>query len=320
MPRDPGDPDPSATATISTASRGLNGQRASDVFHRSKARHLFLSFAVSIPVFAAGIVPSAAQLTLPGAVAPSSAGSVEQPAAPRPKRRPSADLTTASRRVVSPAVLAGKTFFLNAGKSQVTFEPLADRVDVAHLTLAGESISNGLDTCEIDAPGTPIAVRDAGRPDGVTRVQIAFEACPVAFDVLDGAVLVDRTQGTCEFKEKNCRVNPSGLWGPLSGDLGPDKAKTIEHARTQAELAVRKTYQALAASTKDRAVIAGFARDQAQFSSTRTEICRDYVGEGRHGFCAAKLTEARADFLRAKLDESLAAKAERKRGRKGAKP
>ena len=289
-------------------------------FLRNAVRPPFPHLAALILVLAGSNLPAMAQLALPGAVEPSPAGSVGTPPAPRPKRPVPADAVPAPVHVLSPAVLAGKTFFLNAGYSQVTFEPHADSVEVARMTLKGESTGNSLETCEIDVPGTPVAVRDAGRPDGVTRVQLVLDACPVAFDVLDGAVLVDRTQGTCEFKEKHCRVDPSGLWGPLSGDLGPDKAKGIERARAQAEVAVRKTYKALAASTKDRVAIAGFARDQAQFSSTRTEICRDYVGEGRHGFCAAKLTEARADFLRAKLDESLAAKAERKRGRKAAKP
>jgi hypothetical protein len=43
------------------------------------------------------------------------------------------------------------------------------------------------------------------------------------------------------------------------------------------------------------------AAAQAGFSSLREETCRDYAREDQHGFCAARLTEAHALALRAKL-------------------
>ena len=253
-----------------------------------------------------------AQMALPGAVAPAPEGTVQtpQPARPRPK---SVSPLLAPAQVPPIDGLAGKTLSLNGGTSQVTFTPHDKDVDVSRLTLTGALISNARALCQIEGPKTPIAVKPMGRPNGVDRVELDFPACPIAFDVLDGAVLVDRTQATCEFKQADCHIDIVGLWGPQSGDLGPDKAKGIEHARAQAETSVRTSYKALVASTKDRVAIAGYARDQAQFSSTREEICRDYVGEGRHGFCATKLTEARAAFLRAKLGDALEAKSERKK-------
>jgi hypothetical protein len=220
------------------------------------------------------------------------------------------------------SVLAGKTLSLNGGKSQITFEAQdkdkdkTKDVEVTHLALTGELISNPFNTCQVETPATPMAVSSVGRQDGIERVQVNFPACPITFEVLDGAVLADKAQAVCEFKQADCRVNPAGLWGPQPGDLGPEKVKELEHVRAVGEATVPANFKALVASTKDKVAIMGYAREQAQFSSTREEICRDYADEGRHGFCAARLTEARAVTLRSKLADSLEAKAERKAKRR----
>lgn len=258
-----------------------------------------------------------AQIALPGAVAPTPEGAIVSPVAPAPRKprseAPKARVTPVA--VVPPSALAGKALALDGARSQVTFEARDKSVAVTRLTFVGETIGDTRQGCRIEVPAVPLAVAAAGRPDGVERLRVEYPACPVQFDVLDGAVLVDRTQGTCEFREVACRVNPVGLWGPQAADLGADRVKGIERARAQAEAAIRANYKGLVASTKDKVAIAGYARDQAQFSSTREELCRDYVGEGRHGFCAAKLAEARAAFLGAALAVALEAKAERKKER-----
>ena len=76
---------------------------------------------------------------------------------------------------------------------------------------------------------------------------------------------------------------------------------------------MRANFKRLLTTTKDRPTIMGYARDQAQFSSTREEVCRAYAGETRHGFCATRLTEARAATLRAKADIGQIEKDKRKR-------
>ena len=43
------------------------------------------------------------------------------------------------------------------------------------------------------------------------------------------------------------------------------------------------------------------AREQAGFSAEREMTCRDFQREGQMGFCAARITEARAASLRARL-------------------
>jgi hypothetical protein len=267
-------------------------------------------------VFAAVLSgPAFAQLVLPGAVVPSPEGTVHKPQPVHPRPRPSAETENyrpVPMQTLSASSLAAKTLSLNGGKSQIMFEARDKGVEVTHLSLAGELISNPLEACQIETPNMPLAVSPVARQDGIERIQINFPACPITFDVLNGGALVEKSQAVCEFQQANCRVNPAGLWGPQSGDLGPDKVKELEHVRAVAEATVRTTFKALVASTKDKLAIMGYAREQAQFSSTREETCRDYAGEGRHGFCAARVTEARAVTLRSKLADSLEAKAERK--------
>jgi uncharacterized protein YecT (DUF1311 family) len=43
--------------------------------------------------------------------------------------------------------------------------------------------------------------------------------------------------------------------------------------------------------------------EQSRFLSDRDETCRAYSHEDEHGFCAVRLTEARAILLKARLDE-----------------
>ena len=190
---------------------------------------------------------------------------------------------------------------------------------MARLTLAGEKISNAVEACRLEATPAPFPVTSLGRPAGLDRLRVEFAACPVTFDVLDGAILVARPETTCDFVQADCRVRTAGLWGPAPAEIAPERVKGLERARGAAEAAVRSNYKALVASTKDRPTIMGFARDQAQFSSSRAETCRDYADEGRHGYCATKLTEARAALLYDRLGTALAEKAARKAKRRAGK-
>lgn len=262
-----------------------------------------------------------AQMVLPGAVAPTPEGTTVSPSVDgtgRAKARghASGGLPAAPTAARTPglAALAGQTLFLNGGKSQLTFQARDKSVAVAHLLLAGTRPSDSRADCQVEVPGVPIATTDLGKPNGLTRIQLDLPVCPIAFDILEGAALAVGDPATCAFKEQNCQVSPGGLWGPQPGALGPDKVKAIDHDRALAEAAVRSDFKLLLSTTKDRSTIMGYAREQAGFSSSREEICRDYAGEGRHGFCAARVTEARAAALRAKYDVEAAHKPPRKKG------
>ena len=270
-------------------------------------------------------VPAAAQMDLPGAVAPTPEGTAVTPSAtprPKPKLRPAGDAPVPAVAAKAPPIasLAGQTLFLNGRKSRIGFEGKDKSLSVSRLTLVGQKLSDPRQDCEVTPPtGGAVAVTDLGRPNGLVRFKLDLPACPITFDVLDGAVLGIGDPPVCEFREADCKVPADGLWGPQPATLGPAQVKTTERARAQAESAVRNDYKLLVSLTKDRPTIMGYARDQAGFTSAREEICRDYSGEGRHNFCSARLTEARVAALKAKIDVE-AGRRQLRKAAKGAKP
>ena len=88
-------------------------------------------------------------------------------------------------------------------------------------------------------------------------------------------------------------------WGPDARTVA-GQAKEIEKARGSAERAVREGYRTLSAKS-DAVEQRVVAREQAGFSAEREMICRDFQREGQFGFCGARITEARAASLRARL-------------------
>lgn len=247
-------------------------------------------------IFAAS--PAAAQLALPGAVAPSPARTVEK--VPGPSKTPKAAPTYAPP---SAASVIGRALLLNGATGLLQFSGRAGALRIDRFTMLGEVISDPTQQCRIDVGGgATIEAKSLGRPDGLLRFEADIPACPFEFDVLDGAVLVPDQLRACIFKEADCQASPSGLWGPAGASL-PTDAKPIEHARARAEAAMVANYRALDARLNDRAKADDLAREQNRFLSDREEICRGYSRENAHNFCATRLTEARAAFLKARMDE-----------------
>jgi hypothetical protein len=270
--------------------------------------------------------PALAQLVLPGAVAPTPEGepgtapapSAAAPAKPKPRRQPAdaAALPAAApapARVLPAASLAGQTLYRNGNGSEITFAMRNKALVVSRLTLAGRGDDGS--ECRVDIADLPLPVRDEGQPDGMARIGIPVPACPVSFDVLDGAALETGDRTVCAVASAHCTVDPTGLWGPAPASLTPERDKAIERQRTLAEAAVRAGYKRLMATTKLRSALMSYAHEQAQFSSTREEMCRGYVAEVKHGFCATRVTEARAAALRVKADVGQAEKDARKKKR-----
>jgi hypothetical protein len=243
--------------------------------------------------------PAWAQLDLPGAVAPKSAGTVEKVSGPKKPPRPAAAYAPPGLET-----MVGRALLLNGADGLLQFSGSADSLQVDRLTLLGEVISDPTRQCRIDVGGgTAIAARSLGRPDGLLHFAVDIPACPFEFDVLDGAVLVPPQLRACIFKEADCQASPSGLWGPAGADLAA-QSKPIEQERARAQAALTANYRALAARLNDPAKADDLARDQSRFSSDREDVCRAYSREGAHGFCATRLTAARAAFLKARFDEA----------------
>lgn len=174
-------------------------------------------------------------------------------------------------------------------------------IEITKLSLAGEGTSYPAEPCLVDlVVEGPIQARFRGRPNGLSRYEIDIPACPFSFEALDGAVLVTRSPRTCEFTEAQCRVDPSGLWGPPGNSFGPDQARQFERERSHAESNMRTNFRALLTSAgKDKEAIKKIAGEQAGFSSVRETTCHSYLREDVHGYCALRLTQARALALQA---------------------
>ncbi len=265
--------------------------------------------AVGLVVVLASLPPASAQLMLPGAFhgprsdpaphAPGGAGESGSAAAAPGNAKP-ARLPPASE-----ATLVGRELSRDGSKGAMAFGTTAAKgLEISSLSLAGEEIARPGAPCRVDVvAGTPIEARFTGRPGGLSRYEVAIAACPFAFEVLDGAVLVARDPKSCAFAAAGCVVDPTGLWGPRGDPIDARQLEQWERARARAEASMRANFRALLASAgKDREAVKRIAGEQAGFSSERSVACATYAGEDVHGFCALRLTEARAIALQARRD------------------
>jgi hypothetical protein len=242
---------------------------------------------------------ASAQLALPGAMAPDQAGTAAK--VPKANKAPKA---AAAYAPPTAAAVIGRPLLLNGANGELQLSGRDDALRVDRLAMLGEVISNPTQQCRIDVGGGgPIEAKALGRPDGLLRYSVDLPACPFEFDVLDGAVLVPAQLRACVFKDADCQASPSGLWGPAGAALEKD-AKTIERAGARAQAALLGAFRALDARLNDPAKSDDLARDQSRFSSDRQDICRAYARESVHNFCATRLNEARAAFLKARIDEA----------------
>jgi hypothetical protein len=236
-------------------------------------------------------LPAAAQLVLPGAQQPTPAGTAQRrPAAPRP----------AAPKPPSEDAAVGKDFLLNGVAGSLRIEKTGKESFGVRLRLEGTMLSSPGDACAIElGRDEPVPLKSLGRPAGLQRFQLEAPICPLLVDVLDDALVAVGPGQACVFQEADCRVDARGVWGPDAVRLAP-QAKDIERARGRAETAVRDGVRQLLARVKGPET-GTIAAEQAAFSSERETSCRNYTGENALGFCATKITEARAAALRARL-------------------
>jgi len=240
---------------------------------------------------------SAQPLQLPGAQ-PFNAPGAQQAApsfgAPAQPRQPSMPAI----KVAGEEAIIGRVLRHNGGLGEAVFEKTATGFGLK-LTVDGFQADNLLEACAVSFGPAPVPVTSLGRPAGTPRYRVEAPICPIVFDVLDGAFLVVEPAQPCVVEAAACRIDPRGLWGPDARTLAP-LAKELERARGAAERAVREGYRTLTAKA-DAVAQRAIAREQAGFSAERELVCRDFQREGQFGFCAARLTEARAASIRARL-------------------
>jgi hypothetical protein len=254
---------------------------------------------------AACIAPAGAQLVLPGAVAPTPEGTVASPQAK--KRSVGGEMGAAAGPAIMPKApsedaIIGKILKLDGEASAIEFSRAGADLQVAKLTLVGDDLRRSGEACRVEVAGTPLKLSARDSDNGLRRYQIAFPACAFTFDVLDGAILVTNEGKACELKEAGCRADPEGLWGMSADEIDPKKGEEMLGARARVEKTVRSTFRALYDQNKKEKAIRSFlVKQQAGFSSWREEVCRSYAREPDFGYCALRLTEARAIALGAQL-------------------
>jgi hypothetical protein len=236
-------------------------------------------------------LPGAQPFNPAGAQQSAPPGAASGPATPRPPSMPAI-------RVAGEEAILGRPLRRNGGLGEAVFEKTASGHGL-RLNVQGFQSENLTEPCAVSFGDAPVPVTAQGRPAGVPRYRLEAAACPIVFDVLDGAFLVVEPAQPCQVEAAQCRIDPRGLWGPDARTL-PPRAKEIETARGAAERAVREGYRVLTAKA-DAVEQRSIAREQAGFSAERELICRDFQREGQIGFCGARITEARAASIRARL-------------------
>ncbi len=197
-----------------------------------------------------------AQLMLPGAAPAEPQGAKVAPARHKSSGSSVKEAGAGAKGVkagLEPGIasLAGRPLMLNgkSGLLQISGDDKTATID--KLELAGESVSEPSQRCVVDIVGEkPILATSAGRPDGLMRFEADVPACPIAFDVLDGAVLVPAQITACVFKAADCQTTPGGLWGPDGASLVGDAAKIVKE-RAAAEKAMAKIVRAIEDRAKE---------------------------------------------------------------------
>ncbi len=265
---------------------------------------------VALLVVLVSALPASAQLMLPGAVHTLPPEAASQGAGGSgDAARPEAGRGTAKPARIQPpseTTLFGRELAHDGAAGRVAFgSGAAKGLEISSLSLPGEEIGKPGTPCVVDVvAGTPIVASYAGRSaNGLSRYEVEIEACPFSFEVLEGAVLASRVPRSCTFAAAECRVDPTGLWGPRADAIAERQIELWENARAQAESRMRASFRALLASAgQDMEAVKRIVGEQAGFSSERSMACGTYAGEDRHGFCALRLTEARAVALQTRRE------------------
>ena len=256
---------------------------------------LFLASAAAGPAFGQLVLPGALPPSTPSSFGPASGGNgspAPGQAAPAPK--------PAIQKSPPEESVFGRSLSLNGASGALTVEKTAAGAQIGHLVLPGFLLSRPAEACRVEVAGGNISLHPAVRHEGLVSYDVELESCPFAIDILDSAALARGK--VCDFTAADCRVDPAGVWGPAPSQLSPADDKNIEHMRSESETEARALFRArLEANKQNRSRIKELARDQAGFSSARAEICRDFAGEDKHGFCASRITQARAVALSTQL-------------------
>lgn len=260
---------------------------------------LVLGVALAVP----GRV-NAQPMQLPGAAGSSPVGTpvAPPPAAPAAAGQPGAAPRPAAPppvRVIPEDAVVGQALAHQGRAGRFVMDRMRGGYGLK-FSAEGFQTTNLLEPCAVSFGEQAVPLESLGRPEGLPRFKLQSSVCPIVFDVLNNALLVIEPQAPCVIEAAQCRISPRGLWAPDARGLMA-LARELERERGRAEAQVREGFRQLSArgTADERRLV---AREQASFSSEREQVCRDFAREPNHGFCATKITEARAASLRARLN------------------
>ncbi len=261
-------------------------------------------------------VPSvllAQPMQLPGSSGSAPVGTTVAPPASAPAARPqgtagATQRPAASARAVADDAIVGQALMHQGRAGRFVMERMQGGFGLK-FTVEGFQTTNLLEPCGVSFGDQVVPLESLGRPEGLPRFKLQSSVCPIVFDVLNNALLVVEPQAPCVIEAAQCRLNPKGLWAPDGRGLVA-LSRDIEKERARAEGQVRDGFRLLG-TRGDADDKRAAAREQAGFSSEREQVCREFSREGNHGFCAAKITEAKAASLRARLNPAAEAKPRR---------
>ena len=242
-------------------------------------------------------------MQLPGAAGSSPVGTPVAPPAASPGRPPAGfpGQQRAPARAIADDVVVGQALMHEGRNGRFVMEKKGVGFGLK-FSAEGYQTTNLLEPCGVSFGEQAVPLESLGRPAGLPRFKLQSSVCPIVFDVLPNGLLVIEPRAPCVIEAAQCRIEPWGLWSPDARGLVA-LAREIEKDRSRADEQVREGFRALGARLgpdEQRSI----AREQASFSSERQEICRDFAREEAHGFCAAKVTEARAASLKARLQQT----------------
>ena len=186
----------------------------------------------------------------------------------------------------------GRPLHLNGISGTIELSKTGNALVLSKFILAGHRISRPGDQCQVEIMSkSPLQLSEAGRSNGVLSYESKMPVCSFSLDILQGALMLKTAANLCSFVDADCNTRPDGMWGPSPAAISPAQIQADVHARTLAETSLRSSFRQLMDHQKDAVIIRTLASEQAAFSSQREEMCRDYMREDRHGFCAARFTE-----------------------------
>lgn len=214
---------------------------------------------------------------------------------------------TAKGALIAPDIEAVQQLTLARNGAEGSLEITKKGTDlvIKRLFLPGSRIDRPAQACNVEVKPAPVPLTPIGAPEGMARYQAKLQSCPFTLDVLDGAVIA--LAKPCDIAASHCHIELSGLWGPPALRISTQKIIQSEDQKQRAEAAARTALRRLLDVKPDPDHLKELIRQHVAFKVERDEKCRDYDGESRTGFCAARLSEAHAFALGAEYERALAA-------------